>query len=287
MTSFVDRVTLHVAGGQRRPRLSPPCTGRSSSRSAAPTAATAATAATSSSRRPADHHPAGLPPRPAPPRHQRRPGQGDNRTAANGEDLVLPVPDGTVVKTPSGQVLADLVGDGTGFVAAAGGRGGLGNAALASPKRKAPGFALLGSRARSRDIVLELKTVADVALVGFPSAGKSSLIAAMSAARPEDRRLPVHHAGPEPRRGRGRRRPLHHRRRPRPDPGRQRGQGPRPRVPAPRRALRRAGARARLRHARARPRPAHRPGRHRGRARRPTASTPAWCRCSSARGWSR
>ncbi|MFC4555583.1 GTPase ObgE [Georgenia faecalis] len=121
--------------------------------------------------------------------HRRAPsgtqGMGDMRMGKNGQDLVLPVPDGTVVKTPDGQVIADLVGAGTRFVAAAGGRGGLGNAALASPKRKAPGFALLGEPGEVVDLVLELKTVADVALVGFPSAGKSSLIAAMSAARPK------------------------------------------------------------------------------------------------------
>ncbi|HLS13562.1 MAG TPA: GTPase ObgE [Beutenbergiaceae bacterium] len=112
-------------------------------------------------------------------------GMGGNRTGKQGEDLVLAVPDGTVVKTAGGQVLADLVGGGSQFVAATGGRGGLGNAALASPKRKAPGFALLGEPGQVRDLVLELKTVADVALVGFPSAGKSSLIASMSAARPK------------------------------------------------------------------------------------------------------
>lgn len=112
-------------------------------------------------------------------------GMGDNRTGKQGEDLVLTVPDGTVVKDSGGALIADLVGAGTQLVVAAGGRGGLGNAALASPKRKAPGFALLGEPGQERDLVLELKTVADVALVGFPSAGKSSLIAAMSAARPK------------------------------------------------------------------------------------------------------
>ncbi|NCT90571.1 GTPase ObgE [Cellulomonas sp. APG4] len=112
-------------------------------------------------------------------------GMGDNRHGANGQDLVLKVPGGTVVKATGGEVLADLVGDGTRFVVAAGGRGGLGNAALASPRRKAPGFALLGEPGEQRDVVLELKTIADVALVGFPSAGKSSLVAAISAARPK------------------------------------------------------------------------------------------------------
>lgn len=84
-----------------------------------------------------------------------------------------------------GNVLADLVGHGTSFVAAQGGRGGLGNAALASARRKAPGFALLGVPGGMGDIVLELKTVADVALVGYPSAGKSSLISVLSAAKPK------------------------------------------------------------------------------------------------------
>ena len=112
-------------------------------------------------------------------------GKGDLRHGARGEDLVLPVPDGTVVTAADGTVLADLVGIGTRFVAARGGSGGLGNAALANAKRKAPGFALLGEPGEEHTLVLELKTVADVALVGYPSAGKSSLIAAMSAARPK------------------------------------------------------------------------------------------------------
>ncbi|SKC67243.1 GTPase ObgE [Krasilnikoviella flava] len=112
-------------------------------------------------------------------------GMGDDRDGANGGDLVLRVPDGTVVKDRDGDVLADLVGAGAEFVVAQGGRGGLGNRALASPRRKAPGFALLGEPGEEREVVLELKTIADVALVGYPSAGKSSLVAAISAARPK------------------------------------------------------------------------------------------------------
>ncbi|HVX07861.1 GTPase ObgE [Humibacter sp.] len=112
-------------------------------------------------------------------------GMGDNRSGASGADLQLPVPVGTVVKDADGQTLVDLDQPGMRFVVAPGGQGGLGNAALASPKRKAPGFALLGTPGWEGDVVLELKTVADVALVGFPSAGKSSLVASLSAAKPK------------------------------------------------------------------------------------------------------
>jgi GTPase len=114
-----------------------------------------------------------------------KPGMGSNRDGADGEDMILPVPDGTVVKTEDGVVLADLVGAGSTYLVARGGRGGLGNAALASPRRKAPGFALLGEPGAVTDVVLELKTVADIALVGYPNAGKSSLVAALSAAKPK------------------------------------------------------------------------------------------------------
>jgi GTP-binding protein len=113
------------------------------------------------------------------------PGMGDHRAGANGETLELAVPLGTVIKEPDGTEIADMNVAGMRIVIAPGGQGGLGNSALSSTKRKAPGFALLGIDGFEGDVVLELKTLADVALVGYPSAGKSSLVAALSAARPK------------------------------------------------------------------------------------------------------
>jgi len=114
-----------------------------------------------------------------------QPGQGDHKAGTSGDEMILLVPVGTVVKDAEGNEILDMNEHGMRYIAAAGGMGGLGNAALASTKRKAPGFALLGTLGFEGDIRLELKVVADVAFVGYPSAGKSSLVAAMSAAKPK------------------------------------------------------------------------------------------------------
>src|SRR4051794_3023460 len=114
-----------------------------------------------------------------------RPGAGSNRNRPPGADPRPRGPGGPVVSPAEGRVIADLVGAGPRVVLAQGGKGGLGNAALPNPRRKAPGFALLGEPGEAIDAVLELKSIADVGLVGYPSAGKSSMVAAMSAARPK------------------------------------------------------------------------------------------------------
>ncbi len=257
MATFVDRVVLHVAAGvgghgcvsvhrekfkplggpdggnggrggdvtaRRRPATSPRCSTTTAPRTARPPTAS--------------------------------PGMGDHRNGADGEDLVLPVPDGTVVTDGDGTVLADLVGAGATCVVAAGGRGGLGNAALASTRRKAPGLRAARRAGRGRRRRPRAQDRRGRRPGRLPERRQVQPRGGHVGGPAQDRRLPVHDAGAEPRRRRGGRDPVHRRRRPRADPRRERGQGAGPGVPAPRRALRGPGARARLRDPRARPRPA-------------------------------
>ena len=107
-----------------------------------------------------------------------------NRTGAAGEDLVIAVPDGTRVEDGEG-FLADLVGVGTRAVVARGGRGGRGSSAIASPKDRVPRVAEAGEPGEEKRLRVELRTVADLGLVGLPNAGKSTLLAALTAARPK------------------------------------------------------------------------------------------------------
>jgi GTP-binding protein len=112
-------------------------------------------------------------------------GRGDLRHGKDGADLVLRVPLGTVVRDADGVILADLVQPGEAITVARGGRGGRGNASLVSGEHRAPGFAEQGEFAVGQWITLELKLLADAALIGFPNAGKSTLISRVSAARPK------------------------------------------------------------------------------------------------------
>ena len=112
-------------------------------------------------------------------------GEGDLRHGRSGEDLVVPVPLGTVARFDNGRVLADLVRHGQRVVAAAGGRAGRGNAGLVTPRLRSPGFSEQGEYGEEVTLRLEVKLIADAALIGFPNAGKSTFISAVSAARPK------------------------------------------------------------------------------------------------------
>ena len=122
--------------------------------------------------------------------HQRAPGgeggQGNNRTGKDGQDLVLRVPCGTVARlSDSGELLGEVVLHADELVLAKGGRGGKGNAFFRSATQQVPRYAQSGESGEEKKILLELKMLADVGLVGFPNAGKSTLVASVSAARPK------------------------------------------------------------------------------------------------------
>ncbi len=113
-------------------------------------------------------------------------GRNKNQQGANGQDLIVPVPPGTVVRSAeTNAVLADLVEPGQTFVVARGGNGGRGNAAFKTATRQSPRVAERGLPGEERWVVLELKLIADVGIVGVPNAGKSTLLASVTAARPK------------------------------------------------------------------------------------------------------
>ncbi|MDO5023083.1 MAG: GTPase ObgE [Eubacteriales bacterium] len=114
------------------------------------------------------------------------PGSSNNRTGKSGQDMLIPVPVGTVIiDKQTNKIVADMSEKGKRKVLLQGGRGGFGNARFATPTRQAPNFAKPGIKTQEREFILELKTIADVGLVGFPNVGKSSILSVVTRARPK------------------------------------------------------------------------------------------------------